>query len=182
MNLTVQELYYALNTSINQFLKAEGEAARLYAFGINPNQQKKFANAGPMAYFQSSMGANIERQFHTQKNGGILTRFDYHVNFYAAKDVEQKNAEGILRVYNKVIENISDIKTLLFRDLASIDNVTGPVDLSQYGGNFRLHFSTVYRLTAVCRYSLAIAPDTPSTVQDAIDVTDAAIAASFQED
>ena len=86
----------------------------------------------------------------------------------------------MFQVYNKVVENIADIQTLLFKDLASIDNVTGPIDLSQYGGNFRMHFSTVYSLVAVCRYTLDVLPYTPSTVDDAVALTDAAISQSFE--
>lgn len=177
--MTLGQVYYALNEKVNQFLKAQGETARIYAFGINPAQQKLRTEKPNYPYFQSHFPTNIDRPPHTTRESKIITWFDFQINFYAAPENEQFNAAALLSLYDKVMNAIQDTRVQIWRDLVSIQRITGPVDIAYGAGSVRIAYATVFRLAAVCSYVLEVTPYIDSSVDSALAVVNGALSGEY---
>lgn len=177
--MTLTEVYYALNSAVNVFLRTQGETARLYAFGINPQQQKRRDDKPTYPYFQSHYPTNIERPPHTTTDSKIITWFDYQVNFYAAPINEQYNAAALMSLFEKFMNGVQDTRAQIWRDVASLQRIIGPVDIATRGGSVQVAFATTFRLAAVCSYALDITPYVPSTVDSALAMVDAALSGEY---
>lgn len=173
--MTLAQVYYELIGQINDFLAAQGETARCFAFGVNPAQQKARADRPKYPYFQAHFPTNIDRPPHTTRDSKIITWFDFQLNFYAAPENEQYDAAALISLYDKVMNAIQDTRVLIWRNVASIQKITGPVDTAFAGGSVKVSFATTFRLSAVCSYVLDVAPYVPSTVDSAIAVIDGAL-------
>lgn len=177
--MTLAQVYYALNTAVNQFLKEHGETARLYAFGINPAQQKARAEKPQYPYFQSHFPTNVDRPGYTAPEHKIPTWFDYQLNFYAAPENEQYNAAALISLFDKVMNGIQDTRIQIWRDIASVQRIIGPVDTAFEGGSIKVAFATTFRLMSICSYVLEIPPFVESSVDSAIAVIDGALSGEY---
>lgn len=177
--MTLAQVYYALNTAVNEFLKAQGETARLYAFGINPAQQKANTERPKYPYFQSHYPTNIERPPHTTRQSAVITWFDYQLNFYTAPENEQYDAAALITLYEKVMNAIQDTRVQIWRDVASLQRITGPVDTAFTGGSVKISFATVFRLAAVCSYVLEVPPYIPSSIDSVTAVINGALSGEY---
>lgn len=177
--MTLGEVYYSLNTAVNQFLKSNGITARLYAFGINPQQQKGRESKATYPYFQSRYPTNVDRPPHTTRESAIITWFDYQLDFYAAPENEQYNAVELIALFEKVMNAIQDTRVQIWRDIASLVKITGPIDTTYEGGSVKMSFTTIFRLSAVCSYELTITPYVESSIDSVIDVIDGALSGEY---
>lgn len=177
--MTLGQVYYALNTAVNQFLKSNGITARLYAFGINPQQQKAKADKATYPYFQSRFPTNVDRPPHTTRDSAIITWFDYQLDFYAAPENSQYNAAEMLEVFEKVMNAIQDTRIQIWRDIASLQKITGPIDTTYEGGSVKISLTTIFRLAAVCSYTLDITPYVESSIDSVMDVIDGALSGEY---
>lgn len=177
--MTLGQVYYELNGRINDFLEAQGETARCYAFGINPAQQKATAEKPKYPYFQAHYPTNIDRPGYTKREHKIITWFDYQLNFYAAPENEQYNAAALISLYDKVLNGIQDTRVQIWRDVASIQKITGPVDIAYGAGSVRIAYATTFRLAAVCSYVLEIAPYVDSSIDSVTALIDGALSGEY---
>lgn len=177
--MTLDELYYELIGKVNDFLTAQGDTVRCYAFGINPAQQKARADKPRYPYFQMHYPTNIDRPPHTKRESKIITWFDLQMNYFAAAENEQYNAAALTVAYNKVMNAIQDTRVQIWRDLASLQRITGPIDIGYNAGSVKVSFATTFRLAAVCSYALEITPYTDSSIDSALAVVNGALSGEY---
>lgn len=177
--MTLGEIYYALNTKVNQFLVAQGDDPRCYAFGINPAQQKARADRPRYPYFQTHFPTNIDRPPHATRDSNIITWFDFQMNYYAAAENEQYNAAALTVLYDKVMNAIQDTRIQIWRDLVSLQRITGPVDIGYNAGSVKVSFATTFRLASICTYVLEIPPYVDSSVDSALAVVNGALSGEY---
>lgn len=173
--MTLAEVYYAMNTAVNRLLKDQGETARLYAFGINPQQQKKRAQKPQYPYFQSRFPTNVERPPYTAIDRKVITWFDYQMDFYAAPENEQYNATALISLFDRVMNGIQDVRIQIWRDIVSLQKITGPIDTTFEGGNVKMSFATIFRVAAVCTYVLPIPPYVDSSIDSVVALINGAL-------
>ena len=177
--MTLDEIYYELIGKVNDFLIAEGETARCLAFGINPAQQKPRGERPKYPYFQMHFPTNIDRPPHTTRDSKIITWFDLQMNYYAAAKNEQFNVAALTRLYHKVMNAIQDTRVQIWRDLASLQRITGPTDIAYREGSVKVSFATTFRLVAICSYVLEITPYVDSSVDSALAVVNGALSGEY---
>lgn len=177
--MTLDELYYELIGKVNDFLTARGDTVRCYAFGTNPAQQKARADKPRYPYFQMHYPTNIDRPPHTTRDSKIITWFDLQMNYYAAAENEQYNAAALTVAYNKVMNAIQDTRVQIWRDLVSLQRITGPVDIGYNAGSVKVSFATTFRLASICTYVLEIPPYVDSSVDSALAVVNGALSGEY---
>lgn len=177
--MTLTEIYYELNGRVNDFLESERETARCFAFGINPAQQKDRATRPRYPYFQTHVPSNIDRPPHTTRDSKIITWFDLQMNYFAAPENEQYNAAALIALYEKVMNAIQDTRVQIWRDVASLQRIDGPVDIAYGAGSVRIAYATTFRLAAVCSYALDITPYVDSSVDSALAVVNGALSGEY---
>ena len=177
--MTLSETYYELIGKVNDFLAAQDETARCVAFGINPAQQKPRTERPKYPYFQMHYPTNIDRPPHTTRDSKIITWFDLQMNFFATPENEQYNAAALISLYEKVMNAIQDTRVQIWRDVASLQRIDGPVDIAFDAGSVRIAYATTFRLAAVCSYALDVTPYVDSSVDSALAVVNAALIGEY---
>lgn len=163
--MTLNEKYYAINTAINNYLSSKNITARVYKYGVDSALLKTNSqNATQIRYpyFQSSID-NKKQQFATTRSGGILTNFDYQLNYFTGPHDEFQNDAALFWPFEVVANALGDVDLLLLSSIANIKHVSGPYTFEYKSGQALPAAAMIYNMQAVCSYAATLPPATIAT-------------------
>lgn len=110
--MTINEKYYAMNAALNKALAANGVNARVYKYGIVPK-----GTAYP--YFQSLYRVTYRQPFPSRASG-VLTEFEYTLNFFTAAASDEANDAKLFEPYEIARELITSPDSFIWSGIANI--------------------------------------------------------------
>ena len=110
--MTIIEKYYAMNKALNVALKAKEIVAPVYKYGTVPEGQS-------YPYFQSSYRVQ-RRQPFGKLSTGVLTDFEYILNFFTASVNDETNDEELFTPYETARELITSPDSFIWYGIANI--------------------------------------------------------------
>lgn len=110
--MTINEKYYAMNTELNKALAAQSVSARVYKYGAVPK------NAA-YPYFQSTYRVTYRQPFASSVTG-VLTDFEYILNFFTAKPSDEANDAALFEPYEIARELITSPESFIWKDVANV--------------------------------------------------------------
>jgi hypothetical protein len=159
--MTIEEKYYALNTALNVALKAKAINARVHKYGIVPNGKT-------YPYFQSTYRVT-NRQPYAKKSTGVLTDFEYVLNFYTAAASEETNDAYLFIPYQAARELITSPDSFIFNGIANVlkHNETPQFDFK--GGLEVLQRGLIFECQTVTTFAIDIDGGTEVPIDDVIE-------------
>lgn len=110
--MTIDEKYYAMNATLNTALSDNGVNARVYKYGT-----VQVGTAYP--YFQSTYRVKARQPFASSVSG-VLTDFEYILNFFTAADTENTNDAALFYPYETARELITSPESMIWSGTAAI--------------------------------------------------------------
>lgn len=111
--MTIIEKYYAMNAALNQALRAgSGPATRVYKYGTVPK-------GATYPYFQSTYRVT-RRQPYASSVSGVLTDFEYMLNFFTAAPNDEVNDAKLFEPYEIARELITSPESFIWDGIATI--------------------------------------------------------------
>jgi hypothetical protein len=131
--MTINEKYYAMNTALNKALVLQNVSARVYKYGTVPKDTT-------YPYFQTAYRVTYRQPFASSVSG-VLTDFEYSLNFFTAKSSDEANDAALFAPYEIARELITSpesfiwdgIATILCHDETPEFNVKGGLEVLQRG-------------------------------------------------
>jgi hypothetical protein len=159
--MTIIEKYYAMNTALNQALRAQNQTAPVYKYGTVPAQQK-------YPYFQSSYRVQ-RRQPYGSSVSGVLTDFEYTLNFFTAATSDEANDSALLNPYEIARELITSPESMIWRNIAAILSHSETPGFMLKGGLERLQRGLVFDCQTVTSFVSTIHGGVEIPVDDVIE-------------
>ena len=110
--MTINEKYYAMNAALNKALQAQGLTARVYKYGTVPK-------GAAYPYFQSIYRVT-RRQPYGSSVSGVLTDFEYSLNFFTAAANDEGNDAALFEPYEIARELITSPESFIWKNIANI--------------------------------------------------------------
>lgn len=110
--MTIIEKYYAMNTALNQALQAQSLTARVYKYGTVPKHAS-------YPYFQSTYRVTY-RQPYGSSVSGVLTGFEYILNFFTAAESDEVNDAKLFEPYEIAQELITSPESFIWKGIATV--------------------------------------------------------------
>ena len=110
--MTIIEKYYAMNSALNKALVAQGVNARVYKYGVVPRGTQ-------YPYFQSVYRVT-RRQPYGSSTSGVLTNFEYILNFFTAPPSDEVNDAKLFEPYEIARELITSPESFIWKDVATV--------------------------------------------------------------
>jgi hypothetical protein len=159
--MTIIEKYYAMNTALNQALRAQSQTAQVYKYGTVPNQQK-------YPYFQSVYRVQRRQPFGSSVSG-VLTDFEYTLNFFTAATSDEANDSTLLNPYEIARELITSPESMIWRNIAAILNHDETPGFKVKGGLEVLQRGLIFNCQTVTSFVSTIHGGTEISVDDIIE-------------
>ncbi|MDD5363614.1 MAG: hypothetical protein PHN88_15940 [Ignavibacteria bacterium] len=166
--MTIIEKYYAMNTALNLALKAQSQVAQVYKYGTVPEHKK-------YPYFQSVYRIQ-RRQPYASSVSGVLTDFEYTLNFYTAAISDEKNDVALFTPYEIARELITSPESMIWRNIAVILNHDETPGFKVKGGLEVLQRGLIFNCQTVTSFVSTIhggteipTDDIIETIQDALE-------------
>ena len=142
--MTINEKYYAMNAALNVALRAQGVTARVYKYGGVPK------NAS-YPYFQSFYRVT-KRQPFASSTSGILTSFEYMLNYFTAPASDEENDAKLFEPYEIARELITSPESFIWNGIANVlshdetpeFNYKGGLEVTQRGLVFSCETVTTF--------------------------------------
>jgi len=142
--MTINEKYYAMNKALNKALVANSIVARVYKYGAVPKN-------GAYPYFQSFYRV-IYRQPFASKASGVLTGFEYMLNYFTAAASDEANDAKLFEPYEIARELITSPDSFIWDGIANVlshdetpeFNYKGGLEVSQRGLVFACETVTTF--------------------------------------
>lgn len=166
--MTINDTYYAMNTALNQALRAQDQTAQVYKYGTVPVPEK-------YPYFQSSYRVK-SRQPYASSVSGVLIDFEYTLNFFTAAVSDEANDADLFIPYEIARELITSPESMIWSGIANILNHDETPDFKFKGGLEVLQRGLVFDCQAVTEFASTIhggeevpIDDVIETIQDALN-------------
>jgi hypothetical protein len=159
--MTVNEKYYAMNDALNKALAARGVAARVYKYGAVP----KVAH---YPYFQSSYRVTYRQPFASSVSG-VLTDFEYNLNFFTAAACDEVNDAALFRPYEIARELITSPESFIWTDIANVLSHDETPEFSFKGGLEVMQRGLVFSCQAVATFVSNIHGGEEITIDEIVD-------------
>lgn len=135
--MTINEKYYAMNTALNKALVANSVVARVNKYGVVP---KNDAGNTAYPYFQSFYRVT-RRQPFASSTSGVLTSFEYMLNFFTAPASDEANDAKLFEPYEIARELTTSPESFIWNGIANVlshdetpeFNYKGGLEISQRG-------------------------------------------------
>lgn len=167
--MNISEKYYAMNTALNQGLQAQGQTARVYKYGTVPNLSK-------YPYFQSSYRVTRRQPFASSESG-VLTSFEYTLNFFTAAENDEDNDSALLNPYEIARELITSPESFIWRNIV---NVLSHIETPEFifkGGLERIQRGLVFDCETVTTFVSTLHGSTEVPVDEVIETIEDILAA-----
>lgn len=110
--MTIIEKYYAMNAALNAALRQLSVVAPVYKYGTVPDGTS-------YPYFQSSYRVQSRQPF-ASKTSGVLTDFEYTLNFFTAAGSDEENDAELFEPYEIARELITSPDSFIWNGIANI--------------------------------------------------------------
>jgi hypothetical protein len=124
--MTIIEKYYAMNKALNVALATQGIAARAYKYGTVPK-------GAQYPYFQSTYRVTY-RQPYASSVSGVLTDFEYSLNFFTAAASDEANDAALFEPYEIARELITSPESFIWTGIANVLNHDETPEFKMKGG------------------------------------------------
>ena len=159
--MTIIEKYYAMNTALNQALVNRGIAARVYKYGAVPK-------GATYPYFQSTYRVTY-RQPYASSVSGVLTDFEYTLNFFTAAPNDESNDAALFEPYEIARELITSPESAIWNSIATVLSHDETPEFKFHGGLEVLMRGLVFACQTVTTFVSAIHGGEEVTVDNIID-------------
>lgn len=110
--MTIIEKYYAMNAALNVAFRQLSVVAPVYKYGTVPDRTS-------YPYFQTSYRVQ-NRQPFASKTSGVLTDFEYTLNFFTAAGSDEVNDAELFEPYEIARELITSPASFIWNGIANI--------------------------------------------------------------
>ena len=161
--MTIIEKYYAMNRALNVALAAggSGPAARVYKYGAVPK-----GVAYP--YFQSTYRVTYRQPFASSVSG-VLTDFEYILNFFTAAPHDEANDAALFAPYETARELITSPESFIWSGIASVLSHEETPEFSFKGGLEVLQRGLIFACQTVTAFVSSIHGGEEVTVDEVVD-------------
>jgi len=159
--MTIIEKYYAMNTALNQALVNRGIAARVYKYGAVPK-------GATYPYFQSTYRVT-RRQPYASSVSGVLTDFEYTLNFFTAAPNDESNDAALFEAYEIARELITSPESAIWNSIATVLSHDETPEFKFHGGLEVLMRGLVFACQTVTTFVSAIHGGEEITVDNVVD-------------
>ena len=151
--MTLIEIYYKLNESLNAALRSQSVSCKVYKYGVNPAMINGASAKQSYPYIQTSYSVDFSHS-HSTDESGILTDFDYQISFFTSPDSDFSNDSKIINTWEGVKNCVSDIRLNAFGDYASLMNHQEIDGFSDTSGMTLASKFLICKMRAVCSYHI----------------------------
>jgi len=159
--MTIIEKYYAMNTALNKALAAQSVAARVYKYGTVPK-------GASYPYFQSAYRVTYRQPFASSISG-VLTDFEYILNFFTAAPDDESNDVKLFEAYEIARELITSPESFIWNGIATVLSHDETPDFKFRGGLEVLQRGLVFACQTVTTFVSSIHGGEEITVDNVID-------------
>jgi len=159
--MTIIEKYYAMNTALNRALAAQSVAARVYKYGTVPK-------GASYPYFQSAYRVTYRQPFASSISG-VLTDFEYILNFFTAAASDELNDAKLFEPYEIARELITSPESFIWNGIATILSHDETPEFNFKGGLEVLQRGLVFACQTVTTFVSSIHGGEEITVDNVID-------------
>jgi hypothetical protein len=156
-----------MNTALNQALQAQDQTAQVYKYGSVPAQKK-------YPYFQSSYRVK-SRQPYASSVSGVLTDFEYVLNFFTAAVSDEVNDADLFIPYEIARELITSPESMIWSGIANILSHNETPDFKLKGGLEVLQRGLVFDCQAVTEFVSTIHGGKEIPIEDIIETIEDAL-------
>lgn len=159
--MTIIEKYYAMNTALNQALASRGIMARVYKYGTVPK-------GAAYPYFQSTYRVTY-RQPYASSVSGVLTDFEYMLNFFTAAPNDEANDAALFESYEIARELITSPESAIWNSIATVLSHDETPEFNYKGGLEVLQRGLVFACQTVTSFASRIHGGKEVTVDNVVD-------------
>jgi hypothetical protein len=159
--MTIIEKYYAMNTALNQALGDRGIRARVYKYGAVPK-------GATYPYFQSTYRVTY-RQPYASSVSGVLTDFEYALNFFTAASSDEANDAALFEAYEIARELITSPESFIWNGIATVLSHDETPEFNYKGGLEVLQRGLVFACQTVTSFASRIHGGEEITVDNVVD-------------
>ena len=159
--MTITEKYYAMNKALNEALKTQSQTARVYKYGVVPK-------SAAYPYFQSSYRV-IKRQPFGTSVSGVLTDFEYSLNFFTAAQSDEANDAALFNPYEIARELVTSPESFIWNGIANILSHDETPEFKTKGGLEVLQRGLVFTCQTVTTFVSTIHGGEEITVDNVVD-------------
>ncbi len=161
--MTIIEKYYAMNKALNQALAAggSGPAVRVYKYGAVPK-------GATYPYFQSAYRVT-RRQPYASSVSGVLTDFEYILNFFTAAPNDEANDAALFEPYEMARELITSPESFIWDGIATVLSHDETPEFNFKGGLEVLQRGLVFACQTVTTFVSSIHGGEEITVDNVVD-------------
>lgn len=159
--MTIIEKYYAMNTALNQALVTQGLTARVYKYGAVPKN-------ATYPYFQSTYRVKYRQPYATSVSG-VLTDFEYTLNFFTAAPSDEANDAALFEPYEIARELITSPESAIWNSIATVLSHNETPDFKFHGGLEVLQRGLVFSCQTVTSFTSRIHGGEEITVDEVVD-------------
>ena len=150
-----------MNEALNKALVAQGVNVRVYKYGTVPK-------GGAYPYFQSFVRV-IKRQPYASSTSGVLTDFEYSLNFFTAKTSDEANDAALFEPYEIARELITSPESFIWDGIANILSHDETPEFSIKGGLEVLQRGLVFACQTVTSFVSTVHGGEEITVDNVVD-------------
>ena len=162
--MTIIEKYYAMNKALNQALAAGGSGptpARVYKYGTVPK-------GATYPYFQSAYRVT-RRQPYASSMSGVLTDFEYILNFFTAAPNDEVNDAKLFEPYEIARELITSPESFIWDGIATVLSHDETPEFKFHGGLEVLQRGLVFSCQTVTTFVSSIHGGTEIDIDNVAD-------------
>jgi len=159
--MTIIEKYYAMNAALNKALVAQGLTARVYKYGAVPK-------GASYPYFQSAYRVT-RRQPWASSVSGVLTDFEYILNFFTAAPNDEVNDAKLFEPYEIARELVTSPESFIWSGIATVLSHDETPDFKFRGGLEVLQRGLVFACQTVTSFASRIHGGEEVTVENVVD-------------
>jgi len=159
---TIIEKYYAMNAALNRALASQsGTAPRVYKYGAVPK-------GASYPYFQSAYRVTYRQPFASSVSG-VLTNFEYILNFFTAAPDDETNDARLFDPYEKARELITSPESFIWNGIATVLSHNETPEFKFKGGLEVLQRGLVFDCQTVTTFVSSVHGGEEITVDNVID-------------
>lgn len=183
MSYTLLERYYGINRALNEYLVSRSITCPILKYGIDAAALKTATKSQIVKYpYMQSYLMNPRPAAWTSEESGIMTEFEYQLNFYTAPTDEFSNDAGLYTPFEVAKNALSDVNARVLAipgyaggetTWADLLDIKHSYDFAMKSGNPVPAAFMIARFRAVCAYAKDVPEAGPTTdLDDAITINE----------
>jgi hypothetical protein len=159
--MTIIEKYYAMNAALNRAMVNLAVNAWVYKYGTVPKK-------ATYPYFQSTYRVT-SRQPYASSVSGVLTDFEFILNFFTAAPSDEVHDAKLFEPYEIARELITSPESAIWNSIATIFSHDETPEFSMKGGLEVLQRGLVFACQTVTTFVSTIHGGVEITVDNVVD-------------